>query len=216
MALTLPNGSSLALGTNYGSSKVMSAVSNAAQAVATLEASHGVVANDVILVSSGWDGLDGRVVRAKSVSTNDVTLDEIDTSSLTKYPAGSGVGTIKEVTAWTPITQILEFATEGGDQEFWAYQFLESRTRRQVPTVQSPIAINVVLGDDQSKPWYEALDAAHDAGTIQALRLTLPSGAIIYYGVYVSFQRTPTLVANQGMSVRASFALVGDVTRYAS
>ena len=83
MSVKIPNGSTLYIGSTYGASKVMSVVTNAAEAVATLEASHGVVANDILVVTSGWSRLNARVLRAKTVSTNDVTLEGFVTTDTT-------------------------------------------------------------------------------------------------------------------------------------
>src|SRR5574337_289572 len=73
--MQLPNGLQMAIAAAFGTSFTVSAISNATEAVATLSASHGVAANDIIVLSSGWNGADKKVQRAKTVSTNDVTLD---------------------------------------------------------------------------------------------------------------------------------------------
>lgn len=216
MTVRIPNGAQFSLGTTYGASKVMSAISNAAEGVATLEASHGVVENDILVVTSGWSQLNGRVVRADSVSTNDVTLEDIDTSSTTRFPAGSGAGTVQEVTAWTQITQVLEASSSGGDQQFTTYSFLEDNTERQIPTVRSPISITLQVADDTSLAHYAALVAADDDRQTRALRLVLPGGSVIYYNGYVTMNRTPTTSKNEVMALSVTFSLAADPTRYAS
>lgn len=194
----------------------MTAISNATQAVATLEASHGVIANDIIVVTSGWSRLNGRVVRAESVSTNDVTLDDINTSSTTLYPAGSGAGSVKEVSGFTQVTQVLEFSTEGGEQQFVTYSFLEDDTERRIPTVKSAQGFNLVIGDDPTLPHYALLDAADQDRLPRVIKVQLPGGSVIYYNAYVTLNRTPTLTKNEVMGLRASFSLLADPTRYAA
>lgn len=216
MALTLPNGSSLAVAATYGTAANITAITNAAEAVATLEASHGITAGDIFVVTSGWADLDGRVVRAKTVSTNDVTFEGIDTTDTSRFPPGSGVGSVREVLTSTSITQILSFETTGGEQEFYEYQFLDATTRRQIPTVRQPLVINMTLGDDQSLPWFATLKSASDSRQPRVLTLTLPSGAKIYYNGYASLNETPITTVNEAMAVQCSFALVSDPTRYAS
>jgi hypothetical protein len=216
MAVQIPNGAIWSIASTMGAQKTMSAITNATQGVATLEASHGVIANDILVVTSGWSKLNGRVVRAESVSTNDVTLDDINTSSTTNFPAGSGTGSVKEVTAWTQITQVLEASSSGGDQQFATYSFLEDNTERQIPTVRSPISIALTVADDPSLAHYTVLAAADDDRLPRALRLQLPGGSIIYYNAYITMNKTPTTNKNEVMGLQVTFSLVAEPTRYAS
>lgn len=216
MAAKLPNGAVVSLGTTYGTAKTMSALSNATEAVATLEASHGVLVGDIIELTSGWTRLNGRVARAKTVATNDVTLELIDTASTAKFPAGSGTGTIREATAWTAITQIVDWQMQGGEQNFYDYAFLDDDKQRRIPTFKSAEGIDFELGDDQALPWYDKLAAADDDKLPRVLRIVLPSGAILFYDVIVSFNKSPSMNKDQMMTLKGSFSLVADVTRYAS
>ena len=129
MAITLATGTQVAIASTYGTSVAMSAITNASEAVATLAAAHGVVVGDFLEVTSGWDLLTGRLVRVKTVVTNDVTFEAINTSSVTNYPAGTGVGSIRRITAWTSITQIQGLSTSGGDQSFADITTITDRTR---------------------------------------------------------------------------------------
>lgn len=216
MSVSLPNGSILSIGSTFGAAKTMSVLSNAAQAVATLEASHGVVANDIVLITSGWSQLNGRVVRAESVSTNDVTFDDIDTSSTTDYPAASGTGSVKEVTAWTQIQQILKAQFSGGDPNFTDYAFLEDAFRRQLFTQNTPESLQLELADDPTLSHYAVLRAAAKARTNYPLRLQLSNGGVIYYCATVNFNENPTLSVNEVMAVKATFSFQAQLTRYAS
>ena len=93
MSVKLPNGSLVYIASGYGAAKTMSVLTNASEAVATLEAAHGVVEGDFIEVTSGWSRLTNKIVRAGTISTNDVQLDLYDTTSTTIYAAGAGTGT---------------------------------------------------------------------------------------------------------------------------
>lgn len=216
MALTLPNGSTLAIASTYGDAKAVSAITNAAEAVATVEASHGLVVGDLVVITSGWAELDGAVARIKAVATNDVTLEGINTADTSRYPPGSGIGSVKEITATTQITQVLDFTTEGGDQQFYEYQFLEATTQRQIPTVRNPLSISMVLGDDQSLPWFAVVKSASDSRQPRALLMTLASGAKIYYNAFWSLNEVPTVTVNEAMGLQCSLALVASPTRYAA
>lgn len=214
--MQLPNGSTIAIASTYGAAKTMSAITNATAAVATLEASHGVIVNDIIEVTSGWEDLEKRIVRVSAVATNDVTLEGIDTSSTTKYPAGSGTGTVREITAWTNVTQILDVQGQVGQQQYYEYQFLSASRQNRIPTVRAASSIDLTLADDTSQSWYAVVKAASDAGDPVAMRVTLPNGNLIYYNGYWSLSDVPTLSVNQALTLACSFSMCADLTRYSS
>lgn len=215
MGVKLPNGATIAIASALAAAIPMSALSNAANAIATLEADHGVVANDIIVLSSGWSGADGRVVRASAVAAAAVTLAGLDTTSANKYPAGGGVGSIQLIEGWTPISQLLEISMSGGEQQFATYSFLEDEDEHQIPSVRSAQSLTLSLADDQSLPWYAALESADEDREPRAIRVTLPNGSVIYYNAYVSFNKTPSLTKNQVMALSATLSLVSKPMRYA-
>lgn len=166
MAVGIGAGASVSIATTYGTQFTISAITNATEAVATLSASHGVAVGDFIEVTSGWAKLNKRVVRIKTVATNDVTLEGINTSSTTDYPAGTGAGTGREITAWTNISNIKadSFSTSGGDQKYASTTALESTIETQMPTTRSPYEVNWAVMDTSS-----GLTAAENAAAQQAL-----------------------------------------------
>jgi hypothetical protein len=216
MAVSLPNGATIAVGSSYGSTKTLSAFSNANPGVATLEASHGVIVGDIFEVTSGWSRANGNVYRASAVATNDITVEGLNTSSTTLFPAGSGAGSIREVSAWTQITQILETSTSGGEQQFVTYSFLEDDAEHQIPTVKSPITFKFKVGDDASLAHYAVLAAADADRQQRAVRVVLPSSSVIYWSAYITLQKTPSLAKNEVMGLEVTMSLINQVTRYTS
>lgn len=215
-AVSLPNGATISMGSSYGASMDLTAFSNANPGVMTLEASHGITVGDIFEATSGWSRANGNVYRASAVATNDVTVEGLNTSSTTLFPAGSGTGSIREVSAWTQITQILDTATEGGEQQFVTYSFLEDDAEHQIPTVKSPIVFRLTIGDDASLSHYAVLAAADADRQQRAIRVLLPSGSPIYFSAYVTLQKTPTLTKNQVMGLPVTMSLINQVTRYTS
>ncbi len=209
MAVTLAVGTTPSIASTYGTSVVMSAITNASEAVATLGAGHGVVAGDFLEITSGWSLLDGRVVRAKTVATNDVTLELVNTTSITNYPTGSGTGTIRRITGWTAITQVTsEIQTSGGDQEFADVTTLQDRTKRQIPTRRSPVELTMPVYFDNSLGWVSTVRSAADTATATAVRLVYPNGSRTVGNAYWSMSDVPqindsTLRANVSLTFSA-------------
>lgn len=217
MTARLPNGALIAMASGYGSSKTMSAVSNANPGVATLEASHGVVQGDVMEVTSGWSRLNNRIIRAGTVSTNDVQLEGVNTTDTGAYPAGTGTGSIREVSSWTQIAQILGVETEGGEQQFTTFQFLESDAETRLPTARSAAGATLTIADDPSLTGYILLSTASDDRQPRAVRVTLPGGSLIFYNAWVTLNKTPSLNVNEVMSVQATLSFLNEnPARYAS
>lgn len=215
MAASLPNGSLIAIGSAYGSVLTVSAITNANPAVATSPA-HGLSNGDIVVVTSGWSRLNGKTVRVASVDTNTFALEGIDATSTTIYPAGSGTGSVKEVTTFTQISQILSSTTDGGEQNFLEFQFLEADSQTRIPTFKSASGLTLSVADDPSLAGYIAASAANDDREARAVRVALSNGSFIYYNGYVSVNKTPSLTVNELSAVELTFSFLNEPVRYAS
>ena len=216
MAITIATGTQVAIATTYGTAVVMSAITNATEAVATLAAGHGVVVGDFLEVTSGWDLLNGRIVRVKTVASNDITFEAINTSSTANYPAGSGTGTIRRITAWTSVTQVQGVDTGGGDQNYADITTITDRTQKQVPTTRNAQTIDLTVFDDPSLTYYASAVAAAEASSTIGLRLIFPNSSRIVINAYISVQKMPTVAVNQPLTARLSFSAYAEPTRYAT
>lgn len=216
MAITQAVGTTFAIASAYGTSKNMTAVSNATEAVATLEASHGIAAGDYVEVTSGWDRLNARIVRIKTVATNDVTFEGINTSSTTNYPAGSGTGTVRKISTWTSLSQITQnFSVSGGDQQYADITTLSDSIRKQIPTVRAPIAVTLPVYDDPSLAWYSTVSSVSESSTATAMRASFPNGSKLVANAYWSLQKTPT-VEDSTLRARIDVSFAAEPTRYAT
>lgn len=200
-AFGLPDGSilSAALGA-LGSSKTMSAITNASEAVATLEASHGVIENDILVVTSGWLKLNKRIVRADSVSSNDVTLEDINTASTSRFPAGSGIGSIKEVPSngWTQLPYIKDFQGSGGEQQTVTEEFLDSDDQYEFFTSRTPRRYNCGIAyQGPSATHFPLLVTASENKTETPFRIVFPDGSITYFLAVPAFDPVPSLNKGQ-------------------
>lgn len=216
MAASLPNGSTLFIGSAYGSDLTVTAVSNANPAVATSTA-HGLAAGDYIVFTSGWSRLNGRLVRVLAAPTADTfSLEGINTTDTDKYPAGSGIGSVKEVTTFTQITQVMQPTSQGGEQQFLTYQFLEDDAQKEIPTTKTPGGFNFSVADDPSLAGYIAMAAANDDREPRALRVNLANGSKLCYYAYLTLNETPTLTVNELMACAATARFLNSPTRYAT
>jgi hypothetical protein len=210
MAVTLPNGALIAIASGYGSVKQMTAVTNANPGIATLEASHGIILNDIMEVTSGWSKLSGKIVKAGTPATNDIPLVGINTTDTTKFPVGAGIGSIREVSGWTQLSQILSSSSSGGEQQFITYQFLEDDAEKRLPSNKSAAGLSFSIANDPTLAGYQLVETANDDRLPRAVRITLPNGAVIFYNAYISLNKTPTLNVNTLMANEVTLSLVNN------
>lgn len=216
MAVVKVAGTAFAIASAYGTSKTMSAVSNATSAVATLEASHGVAVSDYVELTSGWDLMNGRIARATAVATNDVTLGNIDTSSTSLYPAASGTGSVREITTWTSLSQITsDWGIGGGDQNFADATFVSHLIRQRIPTDRNPIEVTLPFFYDASLSWLSAVRSVSQTSTATAIKMTFPNGNILVANCYWSLRDTPT-VSDGTLRGQIDLSIIGFVTVYTS
>lgn len=215
MSVKVPNGTLWYIGSTVGSPKTVSALTNASQAVATSTA-HGFTDGDYVIVSSGWSRTKDRVFRVDNSATNAFDYEGHDTTSTTVFPAGTGIGTATEVTAWTQVQQMLTVATEGGEQQFLNYQFVEDDDESSIPTNKAAMRMTFTIADDPTLAGYVAASAANLDREPRAFKAVLPNGGVILYYAYVSINETPSMDTNQLMSVRMTLALKKPPVRYAT
>lgn len=213
--IQMPNGATFEIASAYGTAIPFTTLSNANPAVASALA-HGLAEGDIIAVNSGWTRLDGRAVRVADIASGTFALGGVSTTNVQQYPAGSGVGSAREVTSFTEISQITELNSTGGDQQFLTYGFMADDDDRQMPTTKNPITLSITVADDPSKPYVDVCEAADDDKQPRVLRLNLPGGSSIVYNGYVSITSTPTMSRNNLMTRVISIALTGRPARYAA
>ena len=214
MSSLFPNGTKYAISTALATAIAVTAISDANPAVAS--AANPPAANAIGVLTSGWSDINNRVVRAITPTENGFTLDGIDTSEAANFPAGESAGAFQVVSGWTPIDQVANVASSGGDQQYYTWQYVEDTSGRQQqkPTVKNPLTMTLTLDYDPDKPWFAALIAADRARQPVVLRAILPSGVTMYYLVFPSFNEAPTQTVNQNMQNVATFSLINAPVRY--
>lgn len=215
MAVALPNGSIISIASGYGSPVTLSAITNANPGVVTA-AAHGFSDGDIIEVTSGWARLTEKAVRVDNGTTNTFDLEGVDTTSTTIYPNGGGAGTAREVTGWTQLAQVLTTSSEGGEQQFATYQFLESDQEKRIPTSKSAGGLTIGIADDPTLPGYILASAANDDRVPRIVRIQLANGGSIYYNAYITLNKTPSLTVNEVMACQVTLSFLAEPTRYAA
>lgn len=215
MSSIFPNGTVFSVSTEFKVPSVVTGISNAKPAIATLTS--GTVANnEVVLIDSGWGSLDGRVARISGASATAATLDGIDTTDTNTFAPGGGGGALAPVKTWVELSQVTGSNKSGGDQQYYTWQYLEDRTKtqRQRPSFKNAKVLTLTLDYDPAKAWYTALESLDERGEMIVLRAALPNGAKIYYPVYPSFDADPSMSINENMQNTATFSMAGKLTRY--
>lgn len=215
MAVQLPNGSLVAIAAGYGSPITVTGISNANPGVAS-SVGHGLADGDIIEVTSGWSRLTDKIVRVDNAAADAFDLEGINTTSTSVYATGGGGGSVREVTSWTQLAQILTSASQGGEQQFLTYQFLEADAEKRIPTFKSAAGITFSIAYDPDLPGYQLVQAANDDRQQRAVRITLADGSLLYYNAYISLGTIPSLDVNQLMAVEVTLSLLNEPVRYAS
>lgn len=214
MAISLPNGAIVSIASGYTAGGTITAISNADPA--TVTATNTLADGDIIEVTSGWSRLTEKVVRVDAPTAADFDLEGVDTSLTSIYPAGGGTGSFRVISGWTQLAQILSSSSNGGEQQFLTYQLLEADAEKRIPTTKSAAGLTFSVADDPSLPGYILASEANDDRLPRAVKITLPSGAVLLYNAYISLNKTPTLTVNEVMACEVTMSLLAEPVRYAS
>jgi hypothetical protein len=216
MAITLATGTQVAIASTYGAPSAVTAATNAAACVVTLAVGHGTVVGDFLEFTSGWDLCTGRIFRASAVSTNDVTLEGLNTTSTSNFPAGTGTGSVRRITAWTTISQLQTVSTSGGDQQYADITSITDRIQKQIPTTRTPQEITFTVFDDPSLGWYAPVQTASDGSIPAAVRFIFPNNSRLVANGNWSLQKVPNINANAPLTANLNFSSLAEPTRYAT
>lgn len=214
MAYSLPNGSTIYIASGYASAVSVTAVTNAAPPVAT--ATNTYANGDILEVTSGWSRFNGKLVRVAGVTGTTANYEGFDSTITSIYPTGGGTGSVRKITGWTQLQQIINTQSSGGDQQFLTYQPLEADTQLRIPTVKNPFNMEIELADDPTLAGYILASAANDDRLPRGVKILTANGALLYYNCYLSLNRIPQMTVNQLMSVKLTMSMLNEPTRYAS
>lgn len=201
---SVPTGTTFAVATMFAAAKTISAISNAAEAVVSSTA-HGLLAGDVVEITSGWGRLNRRVFEVKSATT-DAFVIAVDTQSQNFYPVGSSAGTVRKVQTWTQISQITGASSSGGDPKTVDYKYVESDVSYSINDGFNATQYTLTIDADAiGTPGFDALKQLTDVQTDTVLRMLSRSGARLYMPSTVALNDVPSLNDGQINTVSAVF-----------
>jgi hypothetical protein len=210
--MQLPNNIQFAVASVFATAVSVSAATNATEAV--LSATNTFAAGDFVEYTGGWSKATGRVFRIKTPTASNFVLEGLDTSDVNLFPAGAGVGSVRKITTWVPITGVVSADISGGDGKTQEVNLLDSDMPLMLPDGFSATSVVLTIVDEPTKPHHAALKAISDGVKLTCLRGTLPNGSVLTYGGYQSFNESPSLAKGSVMAVKSTFSLQNKVVRY--
>lgn len=197
MSYALPNGAHVYIASEYEAAIPFTAITNAKDAVITVDDGDSLAVNDIVHITSAWTGIDGVIARIKAVADTAITLENINTLNTGKYAAGAGAGSIRKVKSWVEIPQITDISTSGGEQQTVQIQFLSDDAQRNLNTFKSARSQSYTIAHDSTLPVYEVLTRLDESGDVVACYMYVPKAAENrYWSVSVSFNPIPTTAVN--------------------
>lgn len=217
MAITLSTGTTLSIAKTYASSVNFTAATNAASCQLTTASAHTLAVGDYVEIHSGWGLMDQRVIRCGSGTTGStVVLEGMNTSDTTKFPAGTGIGSFRKITAWTQLTQVRSLSAQGGELSFADVTSIQDVVSRQMPTIRGAVNMTIDVFDDPTLPWYADVVAADEARSPYGLLMHFSNGSKLVGNAYWSLLRVPTMAQNEALMSQVTLAYSSEPLRYAA
>ncbi len=213
----VPTGTTFFIASAFGSAVTVSAVTNASEAVVTTSTAHGYANGDIVEVTSGWGRLNKRAFRIKAVTSTAMTLEGMDTTNTTYFPAGSGIGSVRKATTFTQIANVLGAQSQGGDPKTVSYKYIESDVDFSLNDGFNATSYTLELDADSiGTAGYTALKSLTDVQTDTIMQMVTRNGAKIYQPCTVALNEAVQLQDGQINRVRAQFNGNNRLVRYAS
>lgn len=212
----VPRGTRLYIATLFAGTVATTVVSNAAEAVVTASG-HTFVNGDYVEITSGWGRLHRRTFRVKGVSGTTFVLEGADTTNTDFYPAGTGIGSARKVSAWTQITKVLDISPSGGGPRNVSYSYLESDIDYSINDGFEANNSTVTLDADAiGTAGYTALQSLTDVQSDTAIRIVARNGSQELLPCTVALNES--VQRQSGQINRVQFSVNGNnrATRYAN
>lgn len=216
LSYNIPNGSTLQIAKTMGASLAVSGISNAKEAVATLSAADSsIAAGDYVQLFTSWVNMNGLVCRVKSITTDKVTLEKIDTSDAKIYPGGGGAGTLVKIQAWIDLPLTPTISNSGNEQQTTTFQAIQHERAVNINTYKSAATQTFTMAHDASAPVREVLKQLDRSQDVTAFKFyNKRAKETRVYGCQVSFNEIPTSEVNNVETNSLVLSLVSEMVIY--
>jgi len=214
------NGTQFEIAATYRAVATITAMSNAANCVATLGAGHlSAVGDHVEILTSGWSRLIGRVFRISALSTNDATLEGCNTLNTSDFPTGAGAGTLRAGLTYAQLGQVNEIEVVGGEQQFEQGQYVNDPLQFRFPTSKSPLEVSFELDDDQLLAFWTHVNASEAGLSNRMLRMIYPGqpslGRAVGTAIWTK-SSAPAMSLNNVQKRTVALAMANAFTEYST
>lgn len=210
--LALPNGATVQLATSFDDPVEFTSITNASPPVLT-STTHGLLAGDYVVVTSGWCELDQQAYKVGVVTADTFTLIGANTTNTTKFPAGGGAGSVKQVEAWVDLPCITNSALTGGEPQYVDVECLQEDNPKRLFNGMSPIDWQISIADDDNNTSIDLLEDLTETQDTSVMRVILRSLAEKLYAG--SFAISPDSTLSRGeVMVRTVGVAVSKITKY--
>ena len=213
----VPTGTTFHIATAFGPVKAVTAISQAVDAVVGC-ATHDYAVGDIVEMTSAWGRLNRRVYRVKAVVAGaSFTLDGANTTNPNFYPAGMGVGSVRKITEFKQITQVMNPQSSGGDPKTVNYKYVESDVEYSINDGFAATNYTMELDADSiGNSGYAALVTLTEVQTDTCLKMVSRSGAQLFQPCTVAINEAVKLQDGQINRVTVAFNGNNRLTRYAA
>ena len=213
----LSNGTQVFVEKSRGDTIDVTAISNAATPVLTVSDGSGLAKGDYLLfTTSSSTLLRDKLVRVTAVSGTSVTVEGIDTSDTTKFPAGL-TGEVVKIDSWIEVPCVQDVSTDGGEQQFVNFQCLSDEREQQIPTYKSAVTNTFTFAHEYTNPIYPVLRKYDESGQVVAIRLFVPRAQEMrLQSGSISFNDIPTIGVNEIETVSMAVSIRGRLSSVAA
>lgn len=213
----LSNGTQVFVEGTRGDVIDVTAISNSVTPVLTLSSVSDIARGDYLLFTSSTSTLlDNKQVRVTALSGSDVTVEGIDTSSTTKFPAGL-TGEVVKILSWFEVPCVQDVSTDGGEQQFVNFQCLSDDHEQQIPTHKSAVTNTYTFAHEYTNPIYPILRNYDESGQVVAIRLFVPRAREMrLQSGTIAFNDTPNIGVNEIETVSIAVSIRGRLSSVAS
>lgn len=196
-----------------GAAKSITAITQAATAVAT-SPGHGFANGDIVFLEiQGMRQLNEKAVRVAGVTTDSFQLEGVNSTKFDEFTAGSA----SKVTLGHAVTTATTISSSGGDFDFIDTTTIHDNAKTQMPGLPGATSFSMDHIFDPADPGLLALKDASDNQERRVFRFRFGTGGkILLFAGYVGCSMLPGGQAQQLVTTRSAITMNGTPTYYSS